>query len=101
MRRTFIQTAVVVILVACFACPVLEAFDRWDHTLQTGDDTEARLVILALCMGVALILARAIHPLCWSSQASTIRSISFRFVTTPLLPAAPNSQSQSPLVLRI
>src|SRR5439155_4550026 len=35
-------------------------FDHWDHTIQTGNDTEYTLVILALCAGVAYSLARFI-----------------------------------------
>jgi len=33
-------------------------FDNWDHTIQTGNDTEYGLVILALCVGVAYSFAR-------------------------------------------
>jgi hypothetical protein len=32
-------------------------FDQWDHTLQDGNDTEANVVIVALCVGVALSVA--------------------------------------------
>jgi len=35
-------------------------FDTWDHTIQTGNDTEYTLVLLALCVGVAHSLARFI-----------------------------------------
>lgn len=42
----------------CVICPVLEMFDRWDHTLQTGQDTEYTLVLIALCLGVAYVFAR-------------------------------------------
>ncbi len=31
-------------------------FDQWDHTLQTGNDTEYTFVIIALCVGVAYSL---------------------------------------------
>jgi hypothetical protein len=31
-------------------------FDKWDHTLQTGNDTEYTFVIIALCVGVACSL---------------------------------------------
>jgi hypothetical protein len=33
-------------------------FDHWDHTLQTGNDTEYALVVLALCVGAAYWFAR-------------------------------------------
>ena len=35
-------------------------FDTWDHTIQTGNDTEYALVVLALCVGMAHTLARFI-----------------------------------------
>jgi hypothetical protein len=38
-------------------------FDQWDHTLQTGHDTEYALVLLALCVGAGYTLARLIATL--------------------------------------
>jgi hypothetical protein len=35
-------------------------FDTWDHTMQTGNETEYTLVLLALCVGVAYSFARFI-----------------------------------------
>ena len=35
-------------------------FDQWDHTIQTGNDTEYGLVVLALCIGVAYSFAQCI-----------------------------------------
>jgi len=35
-------------------------FDTWDHTIQTGNDTEYALVVLALSVGVAHSFARFI-----------------------------------------
>ena len=45
-------------LITCLLCPVMETFDNWDHTDQTGNDTEYALVILALCVGVAYSIVR-------------------------------------------
>jgi hypothetical protein len=47
-----------VILVTCLVCPIVEMFDHWDHTMQTGNDTEYALVVLALCVGVAYSFSR-------------------------------------------
>jgi hypothetical protein len=44
-------------LLICLVCPLIETFDKWDHSLQTGSDTEYAVVVLALCLGVALSLA--------------------------------------------
>lgn len=43
-------------------------FDRWDHTLQTGNDAEWNLVILALCVGATLPLGELLSRLVQSSQ---------------------------------
>jgi len=45
-------------LLTCLVCPILETFDTWDPPIQTGNDTEYTLVILALCVGVAYSFAR-------------------------------------------
>jgi predicted Kef-type K+ transport protein len=47
-------------LLICLICPLVETFDYWDHTIQTGNDTEYTLVVLALCLGVAYSFARFI-----------------------------------------
>jgi hypothetical protein len=50
----------IVVLMACLVCPLIEMFDNWDHAIQTGNDTEYALVVLALCVGVAYSFARFI-----------------------------------------
>jgi len=45
-------------LLTCLICPILETFDTWDPPIQSGNDTEYTLVILALCVGVAYSFAR-------------------------------------------
>ena len=51
---------VTVVLLTCLICPLVEMFNNWDHTIQTGNDTEYALVVLALCVGVAYSFARFI-----------------------------------------
>jgi hypothetical protein len=53
-RASFIIATLV--LAVCFVCHVTEIFDQWDHTLQTGVDTEYTFVLLALCVGIACSL---------------------------------------------
>lgn len=48
------------LLTVCVGAPVLEMFDRWDHTLQNGNDTESNLVAVVLCVGAGLIAATAL-----------------------------------------
>lgn len=57
-RASFLM--VVVVLLVCLVCPLAEMFDQWDHTLQTGNDSEYTLVILALCVGASFLLKRLI-----------------------------------------
>ena len=60
MRPRASRIAVTLVLFTCLSCPLLEASDTWDHTVQTGNDTEYALVVLALCVGVAYSFARFI-----------------------------------------
>ncbi len=55
MPRTVTHFLVAFVLATCVVCPVVEVFDQWDHTLQTGDDTESALVIAALCLGATFL----------------------------------------------
>ena len=54
---TLRRLAVAAILAVCLGAPIAEMFDQWDHTYQDGNDTEANLVVAALCVGVALSIA--------------------------------------------
>jgi len=58
MRSHASRIAATLALLVCFVCPLVETFDNWDHTVQTGNDTEYALVVLALCVGVAYSFAR-------------------------------------------
>jgi hypothetical protein len=58
MRSRSSRFVVTAALLICFVCPLVETFDNWDHTIQTGNDTEYALVVLALCVGVAYSFVR-------------------------------------------
>jgi hypothetical protein len=60
MRSRASRITVTLVLLTCVICPLLETFDTWDHTAQTGNDTEYALVVLALCVGVSYSFARYI-----------------------------------------
>jgi hypothetical protein len=60
MRSRAFRITAALALLTCLICPLVETFDTWDHTMQTGNDTEYTLVILALCVGVAYSFARLI-----------------------------------------
>ena len=55
--------AVAAILAITITRPIVEMFDQWDHTLQDGNDTEANVVIAALCVGIAVVRKYYIRPL--------------------------------------
>jgi hypothetical protein len=54
------RAIITLVLLICVVCPVLEMFDQWDHTVQTGNDTEYSFVILGLCVGASFAFARAV-----------------------------------------
>jgi hypothetical protein len=60
MRSRMCRIIVTLALLTCLICPLVEMFDNWDHTMQTGSDTEYALVVLALCVGVGYSFARFI-----------------------------------------
>ncbi len=54
------RITVALVLLVCLVCPLVEMFDHWDHTIQTGQDTEYALVVLALCVGASYAFARVV-----------------------------------------
>src|SRR5437773_2699238 len=56
VRRLFVAG----LLVICIGAPIVEMFDQWDDTLQDGNDTEANLVVVVLCIGVGLLSAGSV-----------------------------------------
>jgi hypothetical protein len=63
----------VLALGVCLVCPLVDLFDQWDHTLQTGHDTEYPLVIIALCVGAAILLGRLTVTFFLKPSVSSIR----------------------------
>ena len=105
VRSRTSRVIVTLVLLTCFVCPVLEMFDRWDHTLRTGQDTEYTFVVIALCVGAVFAFARLIVTFCASLSAT-------KYIWTPwrinvslfsvIHPAAFGPLSESPpLNLRI
>lgn len=93
-------------LLTCVICPVLEMFDRWDHTLQTGQDTEYAFVVLALCLGVAYVLAGfalrfSLPDFRKSLFSNLLPCKSLSSARSDRLLTAPTDGSPPPLALRI
>lgn len=66
MRLMLSRLMAVTVLVTCIVCPLVEVFDRWDHTLQNGNDTEYTFVVLVLCLGVLWLFALALDGLSYA-----------------------------------
>jgi hypothetical protein len=49
----------------------MEMCDQWDRTLQTGQDTESAVMIVALCVGVLYVFACTIFRFVYSSSLSS------------------------------
>jgi len=58
MQAKMSKVFVIAILLTCIICAMAETLDRWDNSFQTGDETESSVLLLALCLGSALLLAR-------------------------------------------
>jgi hypothetical protein len=95
------RVIVVIIVAICLGVPVVEAFDRWDNTLQDGYDTEATVVIVALCVGLALTVAAAVAqwilPLRWRASTSGFSTHRPDLICAALPAPAPTGSPPTPL----
>jgi len=100
VRRLFIAA----IIAISIGAPVAEMFDRWDQTQKDGNDTEANVVLVALCVGVAfaigtIVIASRIRALSFTSVG---RVITKRVVVRDLVSVfAPIPTVSPPTVLRV
>jgi len=106
MRSRFLHAGIMFILVVCLVCPLVELFDRWDHTIQTGNDTEYTLVILALCIGAAYSFTRFIFKFCVCRCAGEVvsKALAAKLLLSPLCRSffvSPIPLSPPALALRI
>lgn len=99
MRRNWACVIVAIVLLTCVVCPVLELFDHWDHTVQTGNDSEYTFVVVGLCVGLAYAFARIVVGFTLLESATSLVSNlrtpkslssgprgSFFFIPIPLSP---------------
>lgn len=103
MRSKFLRVVIALVLLACFACPIFEMRDRWDHTLKTGQDTESTFAVLAVCAGaiISFALRASALDLPDVSEANETYA-SFAPVFEPLMvPREFAAVSQPPPALRI
>jgi len=101
---SFRRFAVATILTITVAAPIVEMFDQWDHTLQDGNDTEASVVIAALCVGVALAIGTIVivARMRFLSSQSSVATIASYSVCGPMSAfVAPMPTGSPPTPLRI
>jgi len=98
------RLAIAAILAVSLGAPIAELFDSWDQTLQTGSDTEANAVVVALCVGVAFAIGTIVVVSCMRAVASR----SARRVVLSLAPAreiasllTPAPTVNPPAILRV
>ena len=77
-------------------------FDRWDHTAQDGNDTEANIVIVALCVGVVYAIGsvgvgRLIRALLVRRFARTVTVPCVLLSTLAAVPPIPTISPPTPL----
>ena len=75
MRLMLSRLMAVTVLVTCIVCPLVEVFDRWDHTLQNGNDTEYTFVVLVLCLGVLYLFAFALRCLSYGPAVNFLYAL--------------------------
>jgi len=63
VRRNLLQFGAFLLLLVCLCGHIAEIFDFWDHTLQTGNEIEYSLVMVALAAGAGFGLAHAVAAL--------------------------------------
>jgi hypothetical protein len=96
------RLVIVAILAICIGGPIVETFDQWDHTLQDGNDTEANVVIAALCVGLALAagtiaVAARIRARSSSSRGRVVASRPIAFRVTSFTAPIPTGSPPTPL----
>src|SRR5580704_9643429 len=72
VRRKRLQFVAFLLLLVCLCAHVAETLDFWDHTLETGNDIEYSLAIVALIVGagfglihVAAVVLRIVTLMSW------------------------------------
>jgi hypothetical protein len=100
VRRRVLQLASIAVVLLTFGSHISELVDHWDHTLQTGNDIESVVVVLALTAGAVLTLAGAVLIAITGTQNSRAALVVVRTcIRPPSFITA--TDSPPPLALRI
>lgn len=90
---------IVAILAICIGAPLVELCDSWD---QTANDTEANVVVPALCVGMAfamgtLLVVSCIRALASNSRGFTVTVHSALLTFRALIAPIPTGRPPTPL----
>ena len=104
LRTVLRRLAIAAIIAISLGAPIAELFDTWDQTLQTGNDTEANVAIVALCIGVAfaigtIVIVNRIRALASPSARRFVLSRAAPREIASLLTPAPTVSP--PAILRV
>ncbi len=58
MRKILLHSAALIILAGMLGGHITELFDHWDHTMQTGRETDYTVVVLAASVGVVFAVGK-------------------------------------------
>lgn len=98
------RLVIAAVIAVCIGASIAETFDSWDQTAKDGNDTEANVLIAAICVGVAfavgtLVVVKQIRALAF---ASAIRTTVARTVVHEFNPSlTPVPTSSPPAILRV
>jgi hypothetical protein len=99
------RLAITAIIAICLGGPIVEMCDRWDQTVQDGNDTEADVVVAALCIGVAFavgttVVVNRICSLSFSTSATSLIEPQMAVLDIASVLAA-TPASSPPAILRV
>ncbi len=101
MRSRVIQVVVLAVVMVCLWAHVSQVFDTWDHTLDTGNDIESSLAIVALCVGVCVVFVSILFRLFRNFVLGSCPSRVFQQLSLCILETVPILLSSSPPPLRV
>lgn len=98
----FRRLAVAAIVAICIGGPIVEMFDQWDQTVQDGNDTEANVVIAALCIGIGvaigtIVVIARIRALSSNVSGFAVAHAALLFAVASLAVPIPTSSPPTPL----
>ena len=101
VRRYIIQFGAALLLTVCLCGHVSELFDRWDHTLATGQDVDFSVVLVAVIAGAVFGLAHAASAIIRARSISQHFSCLLTETGPKALALTPQISHSPPIILQI